>query len=82
VGPTGGLDAVEKGKISCLCQESYPDSLAVQPAVQLLSNKTGGSECNILNIQNGVNETEYEDTEHGTGLIIRVAQKMESSLTS
>jgi hypothetical protein len=31
VGPRGGLDAIEKRKISYSCQESNSDSSAIQP---------------------------------------------------
>jgi hypothetical protein len=40
VDPRACLVAVEKGKISCLCQESKPNSLAIQPVASLgLINK-------------------------------------------
>jgi hypothetical protein len=38
VGLKAGLDAVEKRKISCACQESNPNYLAVQPVASHYTN--------------------------------------------
>jgi hypothetical protein len=42
VGPRVGVKVVEKRKIFCPCQESNPDSSAVQPVARRYVNKCYG----------------------------------------